>query len=75
MMHVFLLLVYIGTGEERKLPSGDMYFYNINDCNYYAEQISKRYGNYSYHGYLDPQDRVTAYCLPKFVNTSKVNVY
>ena len=46
MVHAFLLLVYLGTGETRSLVSGDMYFYSIVDCNFYAAQVSKRYGNY-----------------------------
>ena len=47
MIHVFLLLLYIGQGDGKKLVSGDMYFY-IKDCNWYAAQVTKRYGNYKY---------------------------
>jgi len=75
MQHLFLLLVFIGTGEYRTLTSGDMYFADINRCNYFASQISKRYGNYSYSAFVDPRDRVTAYCVPKYINTENVEVY
>jgi len=75
MTHVFLLLVYLGTGEFRTLTSNDMYFYNINDCLYFASRVSKQYGNYKYNGYVDTKDRVTAYCVPKYINTQNVRVY
>lgn len=75
MMHVFLLMVYLGTGDERKAVSRDMYFYDINRCNYFASQVSKRYGNYSYSSLIDPKDRVTAYCLPKYIDTSNMTIY
>ena len=75
MVDVFLLLVYLGTGDARKLESGNMHFYDINRCNYFASQVSKRYGNYQYHSYLDPKDRVTAYCVPRQVNPNQTKVY
>jgi len=74
MTHVFLLLIYLGTGEHRSLSSGDMYFYDINRCNYFAKQVSKRYGNY-YGSFVDAKDRVTAYCVPKLVDSSKIQIY
>jgi hypothetical protein len=75
MQHVFLLLVYLGTGDTRQITSNDMYFASIDDCNYFASQVSKRYGNYKYYTYLDPKDRVTAYCVPKYVDKSKTRIY
>lgn len=75
MIHVFLLLVYLGTGESRKLTSGDMYFRSIDDCNYFASQVSKRYGNYQYYSGIDPKDRVTAYCVPKYIKEDSVRIY
>ena len=72
---VFLLLVYLGTGEFRKLESGNMYWRSIADCNWYASQITKRYGNYQHHSFIDPKDRVTAYCVPRTVDPSKVRIY
>ena len=74
-MHVFLLMVYLGTGDERKLVSNNMYFRSIDRCNYFASQVSKRYGNFKYNSYLDPKDRVTAYCLPKYINTKNIEIY
>jgi len=75
MIHVFLLMVYLGTGDDRRLVSNDMYFASIVDCNYYASQVSKRYGNYRSLDYLNPKDRVTAYCVPKHIQEGSVKVY
>jgi hypothetical protein len=75
MTHVFLLLVYLGTGEQRTLTSGDMYFYDVNRCNYFASQVSKRYGNYRYYDYMDAKDRVTAYCVPRLVDSKTITIY
>ena len=75
MVHVFLLLVYLGTGDERKLVSGDMYFADIERCNWFASQLYNRYGNYKYSQYMDPKDRVTTYCLPKYVNQENIVIY
>ena len=68
-------MVYLGTGDERKLVSNNMYFYSIDRCNYFASQVSKRYGNFKYNSYLDPKDRVTSYCLPKYINTKNIEIY
>jgi len=75
MQHVFLLLVYLGTGDTRQLISNDMYFKDVTECNYFASELAKRYGNYRYYSYLDPKDRVTAYCVPKYVNPNNVRIY
>ena len=75
MVDAFLLLVYLGTGDFSKLESGNMYVYQITECNYFANQVSKRYGNYRYSDLLDPKDRVTAYCVPRQVNPDQVKVY
>lgn len=75
MVHVFLLMVYLGVGDDRKLVSNDMYFRDLNDCNWYARNITKRYGNYQYSDRMDPRDRVTAYCLPKYVDGNSVRIY
>ena len=32
-------------------------------------------GNYSYSSYVDPKDRVTAYCKPMKLDDTKVTVY
>ena len=75
MIDAFLLLVYLGTGEFRKLESGNMYFYSVIECNYFANQVSKRYGNYGFIQDMDPKDRVTAYCIPKLVDPEIIKVY
>lgn len=75
MMDVFLLLVYLGTGEDRKLDSGNMHFYSIDRCNYFAKHISKRFGNYGYQQLLDKRDRVTSYCVPRNVDPKTTKVY
>ena len=51
--------------------SADMHFYDINRCNYFAGQMSKRYGQ----GNFPPDQSVLAYCKPKLVDTSTVKVY
>ena len=75
MQHVFLLLVYLGTGDARTLTSSDMFFASIERCNFFASRITKTYGNYNYSAFIDPKDRVTAYCIPKYINTEKEEVY
>jgi len=65
----------LGTGDARRLESGDMYFRDINDCNYFASRVTKRYGNYQYRYLVDPKDRVTAYCVPRYVNPEDVKLY
>ena len=71
MQHVFLLLVYLGTGEARKLSSGDMYFASIHQCNYFASQVTKQYGN----GVVAEKDTVTAYCVPKRIKLGSKEIY
>jgi hypothetical protein len=75
MLHVFLLVVYIGTGESRYLASGDMYFKSVTTCNFFAAELSKRYGSYGSVDWMDPRDRVTAYCIPKYLKKGTVEVY
>ena len=75
MVHAFLLMVYLGVGDDRKLISNDMYFRDLVECNWYAKNIAKRHGNYAYIDRMDSRDRVTAYCLPKFVDESSVRIY
>jgi len=75
MIHVFLLMVYLGAGEDRRLISNDMYFADIVRCNFFAKEVSRRYGNYKDIYKMDARDRVTAYCVPKFVKDGSVMVY
>ena len=76
MIHVFLLMMYLGTGDDRRLTSADMYFRNINTCNYFANRLSKRYGNYRYIDRMDSRYRVSVYCFPKYIKVgSGVKIY
>ena len=59
MIHVFLLFVYMGLGEDKRLKSNDMYFRSVDDCVYFAQRLSKQGSN------------ITAYCLPKLVDENK----
>lgn len=56
MIHAFLLFVWVGIGEDKRLVSNDMYFRSVNDCVYYAQRLHKQGQN------------ITAYCLPKLVD-------
>ena len=56
MIHVFLLFVYTGIGENERLVSKDMYFRDLNDCVWYAQTLHKQ------------GQKITAYCLPKRIN-------
>ena len=75
MIHAFLLMVYLGSGDGRELISNDMYFQSIIECNFYAAELSRRYGNYKRIEELNPADRVTAYCVPRKVDPEIVRVY
>lgn len=75
MIHVFLLMVYLGTGDDRRLVSNTMYFRSVTSCNFFASQVTKRYGNFMYQDYLDSRDRATAYCVPVHVKEDSVEVY
>ena len=56
MIHVFLLFVYVGIGENERLISKDMYFRNLNECVWYAQKLHRQ------------GKKITAYCLPKLVD-------
>ena len=74
-MHVFVLMVFLGEG---KAPiSNNMYFYDINRCNWFASQVVKRYGNYDNLDYVPAEHRATAYCKPVYINpdASGIEVY
>ena len=62
MKHVFLMFVFLGIGEDKRLVSNDLYFADLNDCVWYAQTLHKQ------------GKTVTAYCLPKLVDES-VRVY
>ena len=56
MIHVFLLFVYVGVGEDKRLVSNDMYFRSVDDCVYYAQRLSKQ------------GKTITSFCLPELVD-------
>ena len=62
MIHAFLLFVFVGIGEDKRLKSNDMYFRSVDDCVYFAQQLHKQ-GN-----------TITAYCFPVVV-TKETKVY
>lgn len=63
MQHAFLLFVYLGMGDGKKLVSNDLYFRDLNDCLWYAQKLHKQ------------GEDITAYCLPKLIVGSDVKVY
>ena len=67
MLHAFLLFVFV----EGELVSNDMYFYDIERCNFFASRISREYGS---SGYYRKRSKITAYCLPKYVSED-TNIY
>ena len=64
MIHAFMLVVVMGTGDFRKVQPDTMYFRSIDVCQYYAKAVPRQYGNYSYVSRVDARDRITAYCKP-----------
>ena len=69
MVHAFLLVILLGDVKDRTNP---MYFRNINDCNYFAQRVVKKYGNY----YNLPKNHiVTAYCKPAWISSNTKNLY
>ena len=71
MTHVFVLILIVGGNA----ISSDMYFYDIERCNWFASQLVKRYGNHGYYSTVPEEHRATAYCKPRLVDTSKMRVY
>ena len=67
MIHAFLLVVVLGG----KIQSQDMYFRSVVDCNFFASQVTKRYGNYQHYSGVPSEHKVTAYCKPVKVNADK----
>ena len=73
MIHVFVLVILLGDVPQRGEP---MYFRNINDCNYFASRVVKRYGNYSYSDLVPEKHKATAYCKVAYIDPKKApNLY
>ncbi|MBR19893.1 MAG: hypothetical protein CMA64_07090 [Euryarchaeota archaeon] len=70
MVHAFMLVVIMGTGEFRKELPNPMIFRDINVCLYYAKRLPRQYGNYSYSSLVDAKDRITTYCKPVQVQSN-----
>ncbi len=62
MLTVFVLTVYMGLGDDKRLIHDKMLFESLIDCQWYASRIVKTYGNYEF--YRAGTDKITAYCLP-----------
>ena len=54
MVHAFVLVFILGGAEQRGQP---MYFRDINQCNYFASRVVKRYGNYHYSAQVPPEHK------------------
>ena len=63
MIHAFLLFVYVGIGEDRRLVSNDLYFRDLNECVWSAQKLHKQ------------GKRITAFCLPKLVTEGQQKIY
>tara|TARA_B100001057_G_C22575168_1_gene842751 strand:+ start:364 stop:594 length:231 start_codon:yes stop_codon:yes gene_type:complete len=67
MIHAFMLVVLLGSGDaQRQLPN-PMYFRNITVCNWYAKNVTNQYGNYNYYESVPPKHKITAYCKPTYI--------
>ena len=66
MVHAFMLVVVLGTGDFRQIQPNSLYFYSIDRCQYFARAVPRQYGNYGHTTYVDPKDRITAYCKPVY---------
>tara|TARA_R100000234_G_scaffold85801_1_gene54708 strand:+ start:1543 stop:1767 length:225 start_codon:yes stop_codon:yes gene_type:complete len=62
MLTVFVLTVYMGLGDDKRLIHDKMLFRSLVDCQWYAARVVKTYGNYEF--YRAGTDKITAYCLP-----------
>ena len=68
MIHVFLLIVLVNGETE----SEDMYFVDINRCNYFAQSIVQ--GNRRNSGYHPSSIKLEAYCVPRLVDSNDDNI-
>jgi len=59
----FVLYVYMGLGEDKKLVSNDLVWASLRSCVWYAQTLHKQ------------GHEITAYCLPKMVPESTTIYY
>jgi len=70
MTHLFLLMVLVNG----QVQSADMWFYDINRCNYFANAIVK--GKVERTLNYEPRSiALAAYCLPRRADPEKVRPY
>ena len=69
MLHVFLLMVYLGDN----IVSKDMYLKNINDCLYFAYRLNQQpeVPNRNAQEGVNKFVKYTAVCVPKQVNANQ----
>ncbi len=72
MVHAFVLVFLLGGAEQKGQP---MYFRDINQCNYFASRIVKRYGNYHYSSQVPSEHKATAYCKPVYIPSNTEGLY
>ena len=72
MVHAFVLVFLLGGAEQKGQP---MYFRDINQCNYFASRIVKRYGNYHYSSQVPPEHKAAAYCKPVYIPSNTEGLY
>ena len=72
MVHAFVLVFLLGGAEQKGQP---MYFRDINQCNYFASRIVKRYGNYHYSSQVPLEHKATAYCKPVYIPSNTEGLY
>jgi hypothetical protein len=56
-------------GAERVPIKSELYFRRVDICNWYAQELVRRFG------YPQSNDYGTAYCIPQKVNPNEVIVY
>ena len=66
LIHAFMLVVVLGSGEEATQQPNPMYFRSIDVCQYYAKRRPRQYGNYDYKSLVPREHRITAYCKPVY---------
>jgi len=73
MMHAFLLMVYLG----QKVVSQDMYFYDIDECKYFAERMTNQPAvpNRVAGEGVPKTRKYIAVCEPRRVDPAKTKIY
>lgn len=70
MTHLFLLMILVNG----QVQSADMFFYDINRCNYFANAIVK--GKVERTLRYEPRGvALAAYCLPRVADPEEVRAY